>query len=770
MIVISKLIEIVPVATRLFLLQPTITRKLEYQDGLSAVALWWKSIFLAPFWGTLVIPVLGAMALVFVNDKSLDFFKSPGWQICLAFTMGASILYFFDDLRKRTIYFSNDVIVFGLRRYALSSLISIGVEYKDEQLMPKRVLFRFRDGKLLRLRVSRLRNQQFESVLHFVETRLPQVQIDPVLLTLMRCRRAAGKAISDSGESVEIRYESRFVLKELIAVFTKTWDEWSAFGPVFVGLLSVPLWTMWITSLFMWPIIFLQVYTSPDKVNLSQMLLTAWTGAAEGISRACGGEKMKAVADLAGSPPMVLLLCLVSIALLWALLRTVMRPNRIIVQADSVTLLLRISSVVLHTRNIPISSIVEIKLFKPNDMADPASWKIRFVLSDHSHIDLSIAAFSTEEKTRLTRSIQRLAPQIPIDAALLETLIPRQDRSYTELWLQSLSEVPERKSMDPLQPGQMIGNLRYQVIRCLGVGGQGTAYLAKDTGLVESRLSDLIVLKESIFPVYADSPIRMQALERFEKEASLLSRLEHPGIVSLRDFFLEDHRGYLVMEHVEGRTLKDLVQEEGALGEIQVRELALQMCDILTYLHASGVVHRDFTPDNLILGKSGQLKLIDFNVAHQMEAGSTGTIVGKQSYLPPEQFRGKATTQSDLYALGATLHFLLTGDEPEPICQSSPLQKGASCSQSLDAVVRDCTALQLSKRIGSAEDLKQRLLSRSELATDGQTIATPSRQTNGTDGTDGTDETDGTDGMCETNETATRLDLSKEELVEVENG
>jgi tRNA A-37 threonylcarbamoyl transferase component Bud32 len=526
------------------------------------------------------------------------------------------------------------------------------------------------------------------------------------MLTLMRCRRAAGKAISDTGDSVEIRYESRFAIKELIDVFRKTFDEWSVFGPVLLSIATVPIWTSTIAMFFMLPTYMMRV--TDNNVALLKILSELWEQAYRYLGEVAdkGGHH---VADVAGSPLVVIAVTVVAMAMVYGLLKTVLRPNRIIVQADSINLTFRLGAR-LYTRKIAIETITKISLHKPSDMADPSKWFIRIELNNKKPVDLSIAALNSEERTKLTKSIQRLAPQIPIDSALLETLIPRQDRSYTELWLQSLSTAPERKSMEPLQPGQMLSSLRYLVIRCLGVGGQGTAYLCKDTGLVESHLSDMVVLKESIFPVYADSTVRMQALERFEKEASLLRRLEHPGIVGLRDYFLEDHRGYLVMEHAEGKTLKQLVEEEGVLSEMRVRELALQMCDTLAYLHANGVVHRDFTPDNLILSKSGQLKVIDFNVAQQMEAGSAGTIVGKQSYLPPEQFRGKASTQSDIYAMGATLQFLLTGEDPEPISQSSPLESGAACSATLDQIVRNCTALQTQKRIGSAEELKEQLL------------------------------------------------------------
>src|SRR6185295_5237035 len=151
-------------------------------------------------------------------------------------------------------------------------------------------------------------------------------------------------------------------------------------------------------------------------------------------------------------------------------------------------------------------------------------------------------------------------------------------------------------------------------------------------------------------------------------------KLQHSNIGQYYDIFVEYHRCYLVLEHINGKSLRAIVEESGPLGESQVVNLAKQMGEILQHLHGQSppVVHRDFTPENLILDQDGTLKLIDFNVAQELEESATRTIVGKHSYLPPEQFRGKACPQSDIYALGATLYFLLTGEEPEPITVAHP--------------------------------------------------------------------------------------------------
>jgi len=118
-------------------------------------------------------------------------------------------------------------------------------------------------------------------------------------------------------------------------------------------------------------------------------------------------------------------------------------------------------------------------------------------------------------------------------------------------------------------------------------------------------------------------------------------------------------------------------------------------------------VHRDFTPDNLILGDDGILKLVDFNVAQQsLENNVTGSIVGKQCYIPIEQIRGQANPQSDIYALGATLHFLLTGHDPEPLSVSHPQQINLGVSDSLDVIVAKATEIECEQRIQNVSEIR----------------------------------------------------------------
>jgi tRNA A-37 threonylcarbamoyl transferase component Bud32 len=291
------------------------------------------------------------------------------------------------------------------------------------------------------------------------------------------------------------------------------------------------------------------------------------------------------------------------------------------------------------------------------------------------------------------------------DEALVAFAPPPDRQSYTELWLSELSAPPKRDRLTPLEAGARLFDQKYQVVNKLGVGGQGTVYLAL-CGEEE------VVLKEFVLPVFPDQRVRKAAAVRFQEEANLLTKLDHPQIVKLKDLFLEDHRAYLVLEHMTGQNLKDLVAEQGPLPAKEIFRLARQMCEILVYLHGQQppVVHRDFTPDNLILDLDGQIKLIDFSVAQSFTSNVTGSVVGKPHYIAPEQFRGKPTCQSDIYSMGATLFYLATGIEPEPITTlrlKEYIPTGADSK--LAAIIERSTKLDVSARYQNAAEVLQQL-------------------------------------------------------------
>lgn len=669
-------------------------RRLTYEDRVSRGLTWQKVILMTPLWG---LPLISLFGWLMSGTPELIF------QAGHALVLTCCVLYFAEDLLKRTIKVKEDIIHFGYKRFNLADLERIGLRYKKDQITPDCAIFEFKGAVRLKLYLSRLKWSEFEDLLRHVENKVPHCKIDPVLLTLMKCKNAAGKSLAEIRDSVAVPYNSRKSIKELGESFMETADQWGKSGPVVLSVLASPLWAFLITGLYLAP-----RSTSAlalEKMSVNTIVTSVMREFYTQVGHVCEVTGKAALATV-GNNIAVMLMLLSLLPIMWWVTKLLLKPNLITVDSSHLTLRFRLYTLNLKVGSIPLREITAARLVIPESNSSPENWMLRFERHQKKPVDLMLTSIDPTDKQQLLKAIEKWAPHVVMDAQLTEALLPKQERSYTELWLQSLTQAPERRSLEPLAPGQELQQGRFQIIRTLGIGGQGTAYLCKDTSLMMERLNTYVVLKETIFPVFVDSSIRQQALERFEKEATLLSRFDSDKIVRLSDYFLEDHRGYLVLEHVDGVNLRQLVEARGALPSDLIRDLARQMCDILETLHAEEIVHRDFTPDNLILTKEGQLKLIDFNVAHQTESGFSGTIVGKHAFLPPEQFRGKATFLSDIYAMGATLHFLLTGHDPEPITQSNPQRVKHDCDPVLAHVANQATFLDSKKRLATIQDVR----------------------------------------------------------------
>ncbi|MBY0551830.1 MAG: serine/threonine protein kinase [Candidatus Obscuribacterales bacterium] len=291
--------------------------------------------------------------------------------------------------------------------------------------------------------------------------------------------------------------------------------------------------------------------------------------------------------------------------------------------------------------------------------------------------------------------------------------------SYTDLWLRYFSNSSQRVRREHLRQGDKLCGGAYEIVGLLGTGGQASAYLASalksdDLERTEKSAPEMptdVVLKEYILPMHRGARTMASPAGILRREASLLQSLQHHGIVKLFDSFVEDGRGYLVLEYVEGITLKDLIASKGPLNSLEVVGLAMQVCDVLQYLHGlvPPIVHRDLTPDNLMMSSDRELKLLDFNVAWQMNPSTVTSLAGKQRYVPIEQIRGKPDTRSDIYALGSTMFYLLTALEPEPICQSVPCQYNDSVTPALNKVVATATNLNAKDRFQSAAEMLRAL-------------------------------------------------------------
>lgn len=331
-------------------------------------------------------------------------------------------------------------------------------------------------------------------------------------------------------------------------------------------------------------------------------------------------------------------------------------------------------------------------------------------LTDRAKVILPLDGLaSSDDRKRLQFGFQRFLPTYRVDPKVSDELqLSMRVESYTDLWLGALTMNRNRLRRETLTEGTLVNHGRYEIVSAIGSGGQAVVYAAIQR---EMSLDRPVVLKEFVLPSYAGVKVRKRVLENIQRESQILKDLQHPNIVKLLDFFVEDERAYLVLEQITGRTLKQLVEEGGPFKEVDAISFALQMTSILSFLHSRKpqVVHRDFTPDNLMLGHGDILKLIDFNVAQHLESMSTHAVVGKHSYIPPEQFQGETTQQSDIYAMGATLFFLLTGKDPEPISVSRLKEARMDVSDELDAIVAKATATDTAYRYVSCEEIKREL-------------------------------------------------------------
>ena len=206
--------------------------------------------------------------------------------------------------------------------------------------------------------------------------------------------------------------------------------------------------------------------------------------------------------------------------------------------------------------------------------------------------------------------------------------------------------------------GQKI-NDRYEIIKSIGEGGMANVYLAYDTIL--DRNVAIKVLR-------GDLANDEKFVRRFQREALSASSLSHPNIVAMYDVGEDDGLYYIVMEYVEGKTLKQLLKKRGSLTLSETIDIMLQLTDGMAHAHDSYIVHRDLKPQNIMIQDDGQIKITDFGIAmalNSTQLTQTNSVMGSVHYLPPEQAAGKGTTiKSDIYSMGIIFYELLTGELP----------------------------------------------------------------------------------------------------------
>lgn len=206
--------------------------------------------------------------------------------------------------------------------------------------------------------------------------------------------------------------------------------------------------------------------------------------------------------------------------------------------------------------------------------------------------------------------------------------------------------------------GQLI-NDRYEILKLIGEGGMANVYLARDT-ILDRRVA-VKVLR-------GDLAGDEKFVRRFQREALSASSLSHPNIVEIYDVGEDDGNFYIVMEYIEGKTLKQLIKKRGVLSLPETMDIMLQLLDALKSAHDSYIIHRDIKPQNIMIKDSGLVKITDFGIAMALNSAQltqTNSVMGSVHYLPPEQASGKGSTiRSDIYSLGILMFEMLTGRVP----------------------------------------------------------------------------------------------------------
>jgi beta-lactam-binding protein with PASTA domain/tRNA A-37 threonylcarbamoyl transferase component Bud32 len=265
--------------------------------------------------------------------------------------------------------------------------------------------------------------------------------------------------------------------------------------------------------------------------------------------------------------------------------------------------------------------------------------------------------------------------------------------------------------------GQVFSN-RYRIEREIAQGGMAEVYLARDQSL------DRLVALKALFPEFAREP---SFVERFRREAQAAANLNHPNIVAIYDWGQEDGTYFIVMEYVEGRSLRDLIRSEGALDPGHAADITAEIASALAFAHRSGVVHRDVKPGNVLLTQSGTVKVTDFGIARAGTSDGltqTGSVMGTATYFSPEQAQGLAVDgRSDVYSVGVVLYELVCGvppfaaDSPVSVAYKHvreepvpPSRRNPDVPPALEQIILSALAKDPEHRYQSADDLRADLL------------------------------------------------------------
>lgn len=268
-----------------------------------------------------------------------------------------------------------------------------------------------------------------------------------------------------------------------------------------------------------------------------------------------------------------------------------------------------------------------------------------------------------------------------------------------------------------IEKGKIISE-RYEIIKSIGEGGMANVYVGYDT---------ILNRKVAIKVLRGDLANDEKFVRRFQREALSASSLSHPNIVEMYDVGEDDGMYYIVMEYIEGKTLKQLIKKRGSITLSEAIDIMLQLTDGITQAHDSYIIHRDLKPQNILIKDDGSIKITDFGIAvalNSTQLTQTNSVMGSVHYIPPEQASGKGSTiRSDIYAMGILFYELITGSLPfrgenaveialkqmhDPI--PSVRKKNPSIPQSVENIILKATAKNPKNRYNDAKEMHADLL------------------------------------------------------------
>ncbi|MCA9801957.1 MAG: serine/threonine protein kinase [Cyanobacteria bacterium HKST-UBA02] len=249
------------------------------------------------------------------------------------------------------------------------------------------------------------------------------------------------------------------------------------------------------------------------------------------------------------------------------------------------------------------------------------------------------------------------------------------------------------------QAGDIVLDGAYRIVKQLATRPLSAVYLARD------QKGALVVLKQFVTPDQSEKSANWK--DSLKREYEILRSCQNNALARVLGIVEEAGSTYLIVEYIEGENLRQIIDRHGKRKECTTRAIALELARAVSYLHdrEPAIVHRDITPDNLMIDREGRLRVIDFGAAHEFIEGVTGTLIGKQCYIAPEQLRGDIDPRSDIYSFGCSLYFLITGKDPEALKQSDPKSEGYILTDELNEIIKKCTSFEPENRIGSFEQI-----------------------------------------------------------------